>query len=207
MQVAPLVDSVGHSVAHGGGGDDHGQQQGMEAGEQHQVDQKAQHIGQQIGPGGPDMLRSGAVAVGDTLGLLQHLEKAGVQQIGVGGPGRLAVEPIDEGGTYIDAPIHRILVQVPGQTGKEEQRQCEEGDGPEDLGERRGSLYRAQNARGDQQLRHGLPGPGHSQGDAHGHHAFAPAPGGLHHKGRVLPEIVRRFLCLFHVLTSGHSIA
>ena len=179
----------------------------MEAGEQHQIDQKAQHIGQQIGPGGPDVFGSGAVAVGDALRLFQHFEKAGVQQIGVGGPGRLAVEPVNEAGADVDASKQRVLIQVPGQGGEEQQRQGKEADGPEDLGKGRGGFHRAQNARGDQQLRHGLPGPGHGQGDAHGHHAFAPAPGGLHHKGGVLPEIVRRFLCLFHVLTSGHSIA
>ena len=201
VPVAPPADLLVHKIPHRGGDGDDAEQDGVQAGENGQVGGKAQQVGEDGGPGGPDVLGGVVIAAAGIHGLVLQFGEPGVHQVGVGGPGSLQAQLAGQPHADMDPAEQGVGVQIPLQAGQEQQEQGKSGDGEKQGLQGRGLLHPGNHRRGNEQLGHGLGGGDHRQRDAQENHAGAAAPGGGEHEAGVLPHVVGGFLLLFHV---GH---
>ena len=89
VPVAPPADLLVHKIPRCGGDGDDAEQKRMQAGENGQIDGKAQQVGEDSRPGGPDVLCGVVIAAAGIHGLVLQFGEPGVHQVGVGGPGSL----------------------------------------------------------------------------------------------------------------------
>ena len=201
VPVAPAADFLVHKIPRCGGDGNDAEQKGVQAGQDGQIDGKAQQVGEDGRPGGPDVFGCGVIVVEGLHGLVLQIGEPGVHQVGIGGPGSFQAQLAGQLQADIDPAEQGVGVQIPLQAGQEQQEQGKSGDGEKQGRQGRGFFHLGNHRRGDEQLGHGLGGGDHRQRDAQENHAGAAAPGGGEHEAGVLPHVVGGFLLLFHV---GH---
>ena len=101
----------------------------MQPREHRQVYRKAESVGQDVRPCGPDVLRGFVIVVTYVSGLLFHAKKGRIQDVGVGGSGHFAVDFPNQGYAHINAPEHGIGRQIGFQRRQQRQRASQAQDG------------------------------------------------------------------------------
>ena len=107
----------------------------MQAGEQRQVDEKADEVREQRGERHPGLFGGGGVAHQCILRLVRQIQERGIVQVGEGSARKfLVAAPEQFSGAQVDARQLRDVFGVGVQGGEQKQRGAEQADGGQQLG-------------------------------------------------------------------------
>ena len=207
VAVAPGPDMLPREVARGGQGDAQRRHPRPHLGQQQQVDDEADDVGQQLRQSGPDVFSGVAVAVQAAACLARPLHIVRVLDMGVGGPAEGHVHVQTQPGADPDTSKQAVGVQIGPQGPDRRHAQGEPEDHPDKRSGPRAPLHRLQDGGDHEQLQQVCRRAAENQPQDDGQDAFAVPPRPANHEGAVLKDVVGFLLGFFHVshLEKEHS--
>ena len=207
VAVAPGPDMLPREVARGGQGDAQRRHPRPHLGQQQQVDDEADDVGQQLRQSGPDVFSGVAVAVQTAACLDRPLHIVRVLDVGEGCPAEGHVQVQTQPGADPDTSKQAVGVQIGPQGPDRRHAQGEPEDHPDKRSGPRAPLHRLQDGGDHEQLQQVCRRAAENQPQDDGQDAFAVPPRPANHEGAVLKDVVGFLLGFFHVshLEKEHS--
>ncbi len=185
-------------VARGGQGDAQRRHPRPHLGQQQQVDDEADDVGQQLRQSGPDVFSGVAVAVQAAACLARPLHIVRVLDMGVGGPAEGHVHVQTQPGADPDTSKQAVGVQIGPQGPDRRHAQGEPEDHPDKFSGAHAPPHSLQDGGHHEQLQQAGRHAAEDDAQDNDQHALAVPPRPGDHEGAVLKNVVGFPLGFFH---------